>query len=148
MTPEIVNDYWLDNGVYELNDKWEIAKHWNSDIVKDEHCDECDLIDFLCYIDDQMPNKEKLGETYIRAKEIPTKDLKIGDKVYIQRHEGDNPEIRTVVGIAGDNEWHNGDVSNLPYIDLYDHDGDYSWNSNNYIKTETFRLAERQKGEM
>ena len=142
MTPGIVESYYLDNGVYELDNNWEIIRHWDSELVETEYHEGYDLTEFLCDIDESMPTKEQLGKDFITAKEILATELKVGDKVYIQRHEGENPEIHTVVGIAGEDEWNNGNVSNLPYVDLYDHGGDYSWNCNNYIKTKTVRLAE------
>ena len=137
MTPEIVKDYWLDNGVYEI-ENWEIVAHWNSDLVTEEYSEGYDLTDFLCDIDESMPVKEQLGKDFICAELVPTKNLKVGDKVYINTYDG-KPEIHTVMGIAGEDEWHNGNVSRLPYVDLYDHDGDWSWNTNNYIKTEFVR---------
>ena len=69
--------------------------------------------------------------------------LEVGDKVYIQIYEG-KPEIRTVAGIAPDDTFRNGDVSNLPYVDLYGCDGDYSWNCNNYLRGKVRRY---KKGE-
>ena len=139
MTPEIVKDYWLDNGVYEI-ENWEIVAHWNSDLVTEEYHEGYDLTELLCKIDENMPVKEQLGKDFICAELVPTKDLKVGDKVYIHTYDG-KPEIHTVMGIAGEDEWHNGNVSGLPYVDLYDHNGDWSWNTNNYIKTKFARKA-------
>ena len=141
MTPEIVKEYWLDNGVYEI-ENWEIVAHWNSDLVTEEYHEGYDLTELLCKIDENMPVKEQLGKEFLLAEIVPTKDLKVGDKVYIQCGYDGKVEKHTVMGIAGEDEWHNGNVSGLPYVDLYDHDGDWSWNTNNYIKTEFVRKAE------
>ena len=147
MNSELVEKYGLDNGVYELDNNWEIVKHWNPDLVTKEYHEGYDLIEFLCLIDGSMPLKEQLGKDFITAEEVPTSELKVGDKVYIKRYEEGNPEIHTVVGIAGEDEWCNGNVSNLPYIDLYERDGDYSWNGNNYIRTETVRCVKTNQKE-
>ena len=47
-------------------------------------------------------------------------------------------------GIYTDDTFRNGDVSNLPYVDLYGCDGDYSWNCNNYLRGKVRRY---KKGE-
>ena len=58
MTPELVREFYLDNGVYEIKD-WKIVKHWNPDVIKPE--DEChegyDLTEMLCAIDECQPNR-------------------------------------------------------------------------------------------
>ena len=138
MNPSLVDDYCLDNGVYEI-ENWEIVAHWNSELVTIECHEGYDLTEFLCDIDEAMPKKEQLGEEFLTAEVVKTSELKVGDKVYIQDNLDGKVEVHTVMGIAGDDEWHNGNVSNLPYVDLYDHNGDWSWNTNNYIKTEFVR---------
>lgn len=138
MNPERVADYCLDNGVYEI-ENWEIVSHWCDDLVTEEWHDGYDLQEFLLEIDERMPVKEQLGKDFICAEIIPTKDLKVGDKVYILDNVYEKVEIHTVMGIAGEDEYHNGNVSGLPYVDKYDHNGDWSWNINNYIKTEFVR---------
>ena len=139
MTKELVESYLLDNGVYEVED-WEIVAHWNDDLIDHEpvNNNDEDLIDFLCEIDKNMPEEEQLGEEIIRAEVVETSKINIGDRVYIQLFNG-SYEKRTVVGIAGPDEFHNGFVGGLPYVDLYEKDGDYSWNSNNYIRSKTVR---------
>ena len=143
MNPSIVGDYCLDNGVYEI-ENWEIVSHWNSDLIakEDENTEGYELMEFLCDIDDSMPVKEQLGRNFICAELVPTKELKVGDKVYILDNIYEKVEIHTVMGIAGEDEPCNGNVSGLPYIDKYDHGGDWSWNTNNYIKTEFIRKAQ------
>ena len=138
MNPSLVDDYCLDNGVYEI-ENWEIVAHWNSELVTIECHEGYDLTEFLCDIDEAMPKKEQLGKEFLTAEVVKTSELKVGDKVYIQDNLDGKVEVHTVMGIAGDDEWHNGNVSNLPYVDLYDHNGDWSWNTNNYIKTEFVR---------
>lgn len=143
MTQELVESYLLDNGVYELED-WEIVAHWDDDLINHEPVNNNDesLIDFLCEIDKSMPEEEQLGEDFIRAEVIETSKLNIGDRVYIQLFNG-SYEKHTVVGIAGPDEFHNGFIGGLPYVDLYEKDGDYSWNGNNYIRSKTVRRASK-----
>lgn len=56
------------------------------------------------------------------AEEVDVSELNIGDKVYIRTYE-EKPIVHTVAGIAPDDTFRNGDVSNLPYVDLYGRDG-------------------------
>ena len=119
---------WQDNGTYIIKG-WKIVdrKCWNDDW---EDQDEYDLTGMLLAIDESQPIKEQLGKDFILAPEVLTNELKVGDIVFINRYEGIY-EKHKVVGIKDD----------VPYVDLYDHDGDYSWNSNNYIRTETIKVC-------
>lgn len=131
-------DNW-DNGVY-------IIKGWK--IVDRKHFDGAEqmnykLEDILEQIDKSMPEAEQLGE-YLKAKEIPTNKVKVGDTVYIMDFDG-KVNKHKVMGFGTD-EYHNGtNVSGLPYVNLYkDSDGKYDWNINNYIHTETVRVIEEE----
>lgn len=132
MTPHRVGEYWLDNGVYEI-ENWEIVAHWNSDLVQDDPVNEEDLLEFLCEIDENMPKKEQLGKAFICAKQVKTSEVKVGDKVWLQTGYHDMPFIYTVMGIT---------EAGIPYVNCYDHNGDWSWNPNNHIKSELVRIAE------
>lgn len=33
------------------------------------------------------------------------------------------------------------DVTGVPYVENYDHDGDCTWNINNYVRTDTVRIV-------
>lgn len=35
-------------------------------------------------------------------------------------------------------------MSGVPYVECYDHDGDYSWNINNYVRDEVARIVPRE----
>lgn len=129
---------WMDNGIYTV-DGWDISKR----ISPSEGNEGYDLKKILLQIDGKQPESEQLGEDFIMAEEVDVSELEVGDKVYIQTYEG-KPEIRTVAGIAPDDTFRNGDVSNLPYVDLYGCDGDYSWNCNNYPRGKVRRY---KKGE-
>lgn len=125
---------WQDNGTYII-EGWKIVDRKYYDY---EEQNDYDLIGMLLDIDESQPIREQLGATFITAKEIPASELKVGDGVWIQDYDG-RYEVYTVVGI-GEDEFCNGkNVKGVPYVNHYDHDGDYSWNINNYIRAETVR---------
>lgn len=117
-----------DNGTYII-EGWKIVdrKCWNDDW---EEQDEYDLTGMLLAINESQPIKEQFEKDFILAPEVLTNELKVGDMVFINRYEG-ICEKHKVVGIK----------DGIPYVDLYEHDGDYSWNSNNYIRTETIKVC-------
>lgn len=89
MTPELVQEFYLDNGVYEI-ENWEIAKHWNPDVIAPE--DEChegyDLTEMLYEIDECQPEQEQLGTEFITAELVDPKTLNLYDEVFIQDFTG------------------------------------------------------------
>lgn len=119
---------WTDNGIYVI-DGWDIYKH----ICPPDYHEGYDLQDMLLSIDVKQPESEQLGEDYILADYVDATEVIVGDEVYILNLR-EKPELHTVMGIAPKGTFRNGDVSNLPYIDLYERDGDYSWNVNNYLR--------------
>lgn len=119
---------WMDNGIYVI-DGWDIYKH----ISPPDYHEGYDLQDMLLSIDVKQPESEQLGEDYILADWVDVSEIKVGDEVYILNLR-EKPELHTVMGIAPEGTFRNGDASNLPYIDLYERDGDYSWNGNNYLR--------------
>ena len=131
MDPEYVESLCLDNGVYEV-ENWGILAHYNPHLIEEswENHEGYELQDMLLKIDGCMPKDEQLGKDFITAEIADTNTLKIGDKVYIKRYD-EKHEIHTVVGIGDDG----------PYVDLYEHNGDYSWNQNNYIREKFVRKA-------
>lgn len=118
----------LDNGIY-IVDGWDIVDR----ICPSDGREGYELKEMLLEIDYKQPESEQLGEDYILAEVVDAKDLEVGDKVYILNYNG-KPETFTVMGVAPEGTFRNGDVSNLPYVDKYERDGDYSWNINNYIR--------------
>ena len=48
---------------------------------------EYDMDEMLLEIDAAMPEKEQIGE-YLKAKEIPTEELKVGDTVFVKEFDG------------------------------------------------------------
>lgn len=125
-----------DNGIYII-EGWEIVGR--EDFSGAEQ-NEYDLQEMLIEIDKAQPVKQQLGEEYLRAEEIPTSELKIGDKVYLMDFKGEIKE-HTVVGIGKD-EYRNGtNVNGIPYVDKYYNNGSYANNINNYIRDDSARLA-------
>lgn len=128
------NNY--DNGVYIIKG-WEIVdrKHFKG-AEQMNH----DMEDMLMGIDTAMPKAEQIGE-YLEAKEIPADEVKVGDTVFVQEFDG--KFIKHKVMGFGSNEFVNGtNVNGLPYVDLYGDYFSYDKNINNYIRTETVRVAE------
>ena len=128
---------WIDNGIY-IVDGWDIVDRIGAPSGREGY----DLYDMLNGIDVKQPLNERLGEDYIKAEIVDATDLEVGDKVYVLDYNN-KPEVFTVVGIAPEGTFHNGDVSNLPFVDKYGRDGDYSWNVNNYLRGKV-----RKKGVM
>lgn len=129
-------DNW-DNGVY-------IIKGWK--IVDRKYFEGCEqknykLEDMLMDIDSSMPEEERIGE-YLKAREVATSEVKLGDTVVWVDYDGKMLKHK-VVGFGID-EWQNGtNVNGMPYVDLYsDSNGNYNCNINNYIRTETVRVVE------
>lgn len=131
---------WQDNGTYII-EGWEIVDRKHFDYPEQ---DEYDLYEMLENINESMPIREQLSKDVIYATDVPVEQLKIGDEVFI-RGIDESYEKHKVVGFGGD-EYHNGYyVKGVPYVDLYEHDGDFSWNTNNYIKTSIVKKYEGNK---
>lgn len=91
-------------------------------------------------IDKSQPEDQQLG-AYLDADVVPVSDLSVGDRVYMRNTRGNMVE-HTVVGFGSEGSIVNGHhMDDVPYVDKYDHDGDYSWNSNNYLMGETVRRS-------
>lgn len=145
MTPELVQEFFLDNGVYEI-ENWEIVKHWNPNVIalENEFHEGYDLTEMLCEIDECQPAKEQLSKEFITAELVDPKTLNLYDGVFIQDFTGE-VENHTVVGFAPANTTMNGhDVSNLPFIDKYGAP-DYENNINNYLTDKLVRKAKKRE---
>lgn len=140
-----------DNGVYII-DGWEIVDHIEQAFDDDYNVSgwrkfpqsreqrEHVFSDMLHSFDAAMPKELQLG-AYLDAQEIPVSDVRLGDMIYMRCHE--TPwKAYEVVGF-GDGMRNGQDVTGIPYVNKYDHDGDYSWNYNNYPSTEVVRIVPR-----
>lgn len=130
-----------DNGIYVIKD-WRIVDRLGNFHGGHEGYD---LDDMLRRIDMAQPTSQQLG-SYLYADTARTRDLSVGDKVYMQKFDGTYSK-HTVVGIAEAGTVVNGtDVSGLPYVDLFGSESEgYGWNINNYIRDATVRIAERAR---
>ena len=77
------------------------------------------------------------------APEIPTSEVRLGDKVWIREHDS-GYEFFEVVGFGADDAPRG--LAGAPFVDRYGHDGDYSWNGNNYIDSDICRIVPRGRG--
>ena len=125
-----------DNGTYII-EGWKIVdrKHFNGREQMNHSME-----DMLMAIDTAMPKDEQIGE-YIEAKEIPMKELKVGDTVAVMDYNGKVMKHH-VMGFGSDTFVNGTNVSGKPYIDGYGDYFNYDKNINNYILTETVRVIE------
>ena len=113
-----------------------------------------DFDEMLRGFDAAMPEGERLGE-FLDSVEVPVGELKVGDEVYMFSHY-DDWKAFPVVGF-GQPEFNRISVwvdlpdgkkdvvyPDLPYVAWMDHDGDFSWNSNNYVHGPTARIKPRK----
>jgi len=71
---------------------------------------------------------------------VPVGTLKVGDRVYVQDFRG-KYEVAEVVGIGEDKVVNGTNVFGIPFIDNYQRGGDYSWNINNYLREDKYRVS-------
>lgn len=125
-----------DNGIYVI-EGWAIVERIGG---YDYGSDGYDHDEMLRDIDKSQPEDQQLG-AYLDADVVPVSDLSVGDRVYMRNTRGNMVE-HTVVGFGSEGSIVNGHhMDDVPYVDKYDHDGDYSWNSNNYLMGETVRRS-------
>ena len=116
-----------DNGVYVQFD-WKIVGRLN---FKGEEQNAYELQDMLLSIDEAQPYEQQIRE-YLLAEEVDVSDVRIGDQIIMFGLNGELEE-HTVVGIGQDGVVNGHDIKGVPFVDRYDHDGDYNWNINNYL---------------
>ena len=155
-----------DNGIYVI-EGWRIVERLTTEydagwkpagVRRVEPCEEQRSYDFdemLRSFDESMPEGLRLGE-FLDSVEVPVGELEVGDEVWLREHEN-GWRAYPVVGfgqpagnaIAVRVETPDGRVSitypDLPYVARYDHGGDFSWNSNNYVHGETACIKPRGK---
>lgn len=141
-----------DNGVYII-DSWKIVgrrevsydEDWNvngwHDIPESREQSEYDFDEMLRSFDEAMPEALRLGDL-LDADEVPTSEVRIGDVVFMREYES-GWKTYPVVGI-GEGNRNRPELAGVPYVEHYDHDGDYSWNANNYIREDTAFIVARE----
>lgn len=141
-----------DNGVYII-DGWQIVDRYHCvrdgqycvigerSIRPDEEQREYDFHHMLHEFDNSMPLALRLG-AFLDAKEVATQDIKVGDRVWIRNRESGPYSLYEVVGF-GDGLRNGTHVDGIPYVAMHDHEGDYSWNINNYLIGSSYRIDPR-----
>jgi hypothetical protein len=82
-----------DNGVY-ITENWKIVDHIKGPNHLEDYGNPASL-ELLRKLDLVMPSRERLG-VYVESVEIPTSDLKRGDKVWLRWIEDRPPQLCTV----------------------------------------------------
>lgn len=154
-----------DNGVYVI-DGWKVAEHIAYDYDSDYNVvgwrevgpsgklPDAQVKNMLRSFDAAMPEGLRLGD-FLDSVEVPVGDVKPSDEVWM-RTVGEKWEAFPVVGLgqprfnriavtAGTPDGRR-DITypDLPYVAMHDHDGDFSWNSNNYVHGDTARIRPRR----
>ena len=147
------------NGMFFIED-WKIVGHApGSDLNNVDFFDGQDpaqtkeLLDFLVEIDNAQPKDMQLGAEYIRAKEMPTSEIKVGDKVFVYDNLYQRITQETVQGIGHKytekNSWgetYELDVCNgrniigVPYCNRC-HNEEPFRNINNYLLEPSYRVV-------
>lgn len=131
-----------DNGTYII-DGWKIVDRkyfsgWEQNSYNIE--------EMLQVIDEAQPKEERLGD-YLKAVEIPTEEVKLGDMVCFINWNGKLVKAE-VVGFGEDKIVNGTKVRNMPYLNLHgDKEKGYDWNINNYIQTKTARVLPKEREE-
>lgn len=141
-----------DNGIYVI-DGWEIVERLTTDysdgfesarmasFPESLEQREYDFDEMLKSFDECMPEGERLG-AFLDAKVVPVSDLQLGDMVWMREVSG-SVKAYPVVGF-GTGIVNGSDSKGVAYVKRYDHEGDYSWNPNNYPQGDTCRIVPRK----
>ena len=133
----------IDNGIYEV-DGWKIVARCPKGI-REQH--EYKMQEMLEVIDAAQPREDRFGKHYLRAKEVPTENLRIGDTVYLYNENAyQEPKCKgwKVVGIGQKGKWVNGrDVGGVPYVNRYPTLGEN--NINNYLTDKKYRATVKRR---
>ena len=141
-----------DNGVYII-DGWKIVDHIRTEYDEDwnaigwRHFDEDeeeswhDFDEMIRAFDEAMPENLRLGE-YLDAQEVSTSELHIGDMVWMDEYES-GKKLFEVMGFGAEDD-SDKDRRGVPYVNRFDHDGDFSWNINNYVRTDKCMIRPRE----
>ena len=136
----------LDNGVYVIGADWQIVEHLTPfpSYTEDEVGN---LVAHLRAIDAKQPAFEQLGPI-IGAEDVPARELREGDEVWVYtdyrqvngRYQGGY--VPVFVQGTGDGLVNGTNVVGIPYVDLFEKDGEADpKNINNYLLEPTYRKA-------
>ena len=118
-----------DNGIFEVKG-WSIVGRCPQNAREQQNYD---MLEMLEEIDKAQPVNEQLGADFFRSEVVETGELKIGDQVFVHELDGTYKKW-AVIGFGTPGMVRNGhNVSGVPYVGKYDHDGDYTWNINNFL---------------
>lgn len=73
--------------------------------------------------------------------EVPVSDIRVGDTVWFDEFERGHKACP--VSGFGSVVVNGRDMKGVLYVERYDHGGDYTWSSNNYVHGETARIKPR-----
>lgn len=127
------DEKFYDNGIYVVKD-WKIIRRIPEDIEEQKGHD---FNDILLDVDDNQPEKDRLGADYILAPWVKTKDIQPGDYVYVRRMEDYHPSKIEVLGTARDPFTH----KVLPYVAFWGEDDQLVLNTNNFLHDEEYKVA-------
>ena len=119
-----------DNGTYII-EKWRIVGREFNDIER--------MNAMLKDIDSQQPVDSQLGE-FLDSSTVLITDLKINDQVFIYNQNG--YKKCTVIGFGEDKFVNGTNVKGLPFVGLYENNGKFDHNINNYITTQTAQRSD------
>ena len=141
-----------DNGIYVI-EGWKIVERvglYDGFVEQQEY----DFDQMLRDFDSSMPAGDRLGE-FLDSVEVPVGELQVGDEVYMFSHYDDwkaypvvgfgQPEFNRIsVWVEAEDGKTEVTYPDLPYVAWMDHDGDFSWNSNNYVHGPLARIKPRK----
>ena len=153
-----------DNGIYVI-DGWRIAERLTTEYDENwkpvgvrgvEPCEEQCSYDFdemLRAFDEAMPERLRLGE-FLDAVEVAVGELRVGDEVWLRGVDGSwgsypvvgfgQPECNRIpVRVETPGSTARIAYPDRPYVARYGCDGDFSWNTNNYVHGDTVRIRPR-----
>lgn len=154
-----------DNGIYVI-EGWRIVERLSTEYDEDwkpvgvrgvETCEEQCSYDFdemLRAFDEAMPEPLRLGE-FLDSVEVPASELRVGDEVWMRGVDdawaaypvagfGQPSRNRIPVEVKTPEGAVKITYPDLPYVARYDHGGDFSLNSNNYVHGATARIRSRK----
>lgn len=129
-------DNW-DNGVYII-EEWDIV---GREYFNGNEQDRYEINRMLMDIDASQPPEEQVGREFFFAKDISTSQIGIGDRVYVYDDITEKIKQYKVCGF-GSGYVNGTDVTGIPYVGMYG--DDYSHNINNYLREDTYRVAQTQ----